>query len=130
MEDQILEIIKTVTQFLIILTFIVYVLGGIFYLYRAVRYRNLEMGLIALIGLLAFLVGFIPLETNFRDIFYLGILILMLILVFKMYFGDLLKKGTSEQKITLIIGILIILAALFLGLYTKRPEFLDYIPSF
>lgn len=130
MEDYILQIVIAVNYILIALLFIVYVLGGLLYIYRGIKQRNLEVVLLALIGLLVLTVSIGNFEENINIIFYIVIGVLFFTLIFKMYFGEIIIKGSLKDRLTVIIGLLILLIILIFSKHIRLPDFFDYIPTF
>lgn len=103
---------------------------GLLYFHNALKRNDLDLALAILIAITAFVLAAVPTEHPWWNYLAIGWAVLFFLVLMKIYFGEIIMGGTLGQRVTLILGLLIIALALILGLYFPRPEWMSYIPSF
>jgi hypothetical protein len=112
----------------IVLAVIINFITGILYFLHALRGRNYDMALAIFISLYAIVVALLPVQNPIWNYLGVGYGFLFLIFFIRVVFWDIITKGTLKQRIYFVLGIALILLALFLAQHTTPPEFLEFIP--
>ena len=111
---------------LVLLAILVNIVLGIFYFRNAVKSGDLEMAWAILICLFSFILAFIPVDYFLWNDLGIIWLVLMFAFISKVYFGEIIMKGSTLQRVTLFLGLLLILLVVLFAPYIKLPAFFDY----
>lgn len=114
----------------VILAIIANFVTGLLYFRNAVQRRNFDMAMVILLGFYAMILLLIPIDYYLWNYLGIGYGVLFFAFILKLNFWEIITKGSTKEKIFVVLGIVAILLVLIFGAYIKLPAFFDYLPAF